>query len=166
MDTFEIPGVTNGKYYYCETPGSACVIPINSQGKILCIKQYRYLAERMSIEFPGGGVKPDQSAEDAAVSELAEEVGVVAEKMQLLATIYPFPGLVKESQYVFIASGLTKAPVSHRDETEEFELLFLSPEEIENLIASGEMIDGWALGAWAVARPHVLRLVDEIHSNQ
>lgn len=165
MDEFEIPGVTTGKYYYCETPGSACVIPINDEGKILCVKQYRYLAERMSVEFPGGGVKENQSIEDAVRAELAEEAGVVSDRLQFISTIYPFPGLVKEAQHIYLATGLQEATEVHQDETEEFELIYATPEDVEQFIATGEMTDGWALGAWAVARSHVLQIVDEIREN-
>lgn len=166
MDEFEIPGVTTGKYYYCETPGSVCVIPIDNDGTILCVKQYRYLADRMSIEFPGGGVKADQSIENAVRAELAEEVGMTADQLQFVATIYPFPGLVKEAQHIFLATKLQTVSETHKDATEEFELLRATPEDIEQYIASGEMIDGWALGAWAVARPRILRLVDEIRPSK
>ncbi|MCX6714647.1 MAG: NUDIX hydrolase [Candidatus Uhrbacteria bacterium] len=166
MDEFEIPGVTTGKYYYCETPGSACVIPIDSEGKILCVKQYRYLAERTSIEFPGGGIKADQTIEDAVRAELAEEAGVAADQLQFIATIYPFPGLVKEAQYIYLATGLREVSGAHQDETEEFELLRATPNDIEQFIATGEMTDGWALGAWAVVRPHVLRFIDENQSSK
>lgn len=165
VDEFEIPGVTKGTYTYAISNGSAVIIPIDADGKIVCVKQYRYLAERFSLEFPGGGIKKEQVPEEAAHAELAEEAGFHAERMIHVGTVAPILGFLKESEYVYVATDLQPA-VAHKDDTEEFEIVRLTVDEIESAIQSGEIFNGWALGAWAVARPHVLRLVDEIHRNQ
>lgn len=165
-DTFEIPGKTQGIYEYVETPGAVVIIAIDDEGKLLCLKQYRYLAEKMSLEFPGGGIKQGQDPENAARAELGEEARREAGKLIHVASFHPLLGVVKEVVHVFIATQLIKTEEYHLDATEEFEDVRLTPDEWEQAIQSGEAINGFVLGAWAVARPHVLRIVDEIRRNQ
>lgn len=165
-DTFEIPGKTQGTYEYVETPGAVVIIPIDDDGKLLCLRQYRYLAEKMSLEFPGGGIKQGQTPEDAARAELGEEGRYEAGTLTHVASFHPLLGVLKEVVHVFIATELKSNEDHHLDATEEFEMVRLSPEEWEQAIQFSEAINGFVLGAWAIARPHVLRLVDEIRSSK
>lgn len=164
-DTFEIPDVTKGDYHYIQTPGAVVVIPIDHEGKMMCVRQYRYLAKKMSLEFPGGGIKIEQTPHDAARAELTEEGHVLADHLEQVAIFHPLLGLVKETVYVFVATGLHKVDDFHQDDTEEFEDARLTPEEWEQAIASEQVINGFVLSAWAVARSHVLQIVDEIREN-
>ncbi len=166
MDEFEIPEKTNGNYYYMQSPGSVSIVAVNGEGKILLLKMYRYLAERFGLEFPGGGVKPGQTNEEAARAEFAEEFQLEAGRMQFVATVFPLAGLVKEEEHVFVAMDLKPIEGHHQDETEEFEGEWLALEELEQAIGDGRIFNGHELSAWAVARPHVLRIVDEIRSSK
>ncbi|MFA7627467.1 MAG: ADP-ribose pyrophosphatase, partial [Candidatus Kapaibacterium sp.] len=56
-DKYNMPSGRAGEYFYVETPGSVMVIPLLDNGRIILVKQYRYLNKRFSFEFPGGGIK-------------------------------------------------------------------------------------------------------------
>jgi hypothetical protein len=47
------------------------------------------------------------------------------------------------------------------DETEEFEILRLSPNEVEARIRSGALWDGMTIAAWAIARPEIDRVAPQ-----
>ncbi|MBU2636703.1 MAG: hypothetical protein KJ963_06415, partial [Bacteroidetes bacterium] len=47
-DEIELPSGKPGEYHYVHTNGSSLVVPVTGEGKIIMVRQYRYLAERDS----------------------------------------------------------------------------------------------------------------------
>jgi ADP-ribose pyrophosphatase len=151
LDRCELPSGAPGEYHFVHTPGSAMVVPVEADGRVLLVNQYRYLLDRESLEFPGGGVKEGSTHEAAARAELAEEVGRTAATLEPVGTFNPFNGVTDEMCRVFLARGLRPVEAAP-DETEEFEVLALAPAEIDARIRSGEIWDGMTLAAWCLAR--------------
>ncbi|MFA6572096.1 MAG: NUDIX hydrolase, partial [Bacteroidota bacterium] len=110
---------------------------------------YRYLNKRLSIEFPGGGIKTGQTSIETAVAELKEECGVKAEKFILLGEFNPFNGVTNEISSVYVAEELSECK-AEPDDTEEFEILRLTYNEINEKIKTGEIWDGMTLAAWSL----------------
>lgn len=130
--------------------GCVIVIPINREGKIVLVRQYRYLFNEETIEFPAGKIDEGEDAEASARRELKEEVGYEADELIPLGELYLSVGLSNGKAHVFLARGLTFVGASPED-SEEFEYMHLSPEEITRLIARGEMKWGTCVGAWTLA---------------
>ncbi|HBK34190.1 TPA: hypothetical protein DEP34_04075 [Candidatus Uhrbacteria bacterium] len=151
LDEFELPNGAKGEYHYMKTRGSVAIIAIDAGGKILLHRQYRYIFDRESLECPAGGIKPDQTPREAATAELAEEIGVRAKILEEVGSFAVGTGLLDDVVKVFIAKDLSFM-TSEKDETEEFEHMRLSPEEIDTAIFRGEMWDGVSISAWAIAK--------------
>ena len=149
-NTFVLPSGTHGVYHYVETPGSVMVVPVAADGRVVLVRQYRYLNGRDSVEFPGGGIPRGMAAAAAAEKELREEAGLVADTLLPLGTFNPYNGVTNELCHVFLATGHRTVP-SEPDETEECEALLVSREELSALIARGEIWDGMTLAAWSMA---------------
>ncbi len=150
VDEVQLPSGKLGEYHYVHTNGSSLIIPVFDDGKILMVKQYRYLAQRESLEFPCGSIDDGATIEEMAVQELAEEAGVAAGELSFVGTYNPYNGVTDEMCNVFIARKLTPVYVPH-DDTEEFERIILSREEINSKIKSNEIWDGMTLAAWILA---------------
>lgn len=148
-DKYGLPNGKTGEYHYVHTPGSVFIIPRLKNGTFLLVKQYRYLNRRISLEFPGGGIKIDLGAEASAQNELAEEAGIKAHRMYRLGSFNPCNGLTDELCTVFLAEDFTEISADH-DESEEFEYLSVSEEEIGKMIKNGQLWDGMTLAAWAL----------------
>ena len=157
LDRFLLPDGTEGEYHHVHTEGSVMVVPVAADGRLLLVNQYRYLLDRESLEFPGGGVKPGQPAEEAARAELAEEAGVAAGELVHVGRFDPYNGVTDELCELYVARGLTPEPHAVPDETEALEVVPLEVAAFEARIASGEIWDGMTLAAWCLARAHVLR---------
>jgi ADP-ribose pyrophosphatase len=151
-DQIELPSGKSGEYHYVLTNGSSMVIPETSEGKLLLVRQYRYTGNRDSLEFPCGGVKEGATHDDTARTELAEETGYLADHLEPVGSYNPCNGLVDEICRVYIARNLRHVG-SHPDESESFELVWLTVEEVEALIRDGTIWDGMTLAAWAIVRP-------------
>lgn len=147
QDAYTLPDGSTGTYYYVHTSGSVIVVPRMADGRIVLVQQYRYLNRRPSLEFPGGGIRPGTSPEQAARAELQEEAGLSPLHLKPLGTINPCKGLTDELCTVFLAEGLADVP-SSPDHSEEFELLSLTAGEVDDAIRRGDIWDGMTLSAW------------------
>lgn len=147
FDEYVLPSGSNGKYYYVDSRGSTLIIPKLYDGKFVLTKQYRYLNKLESIEFPGGGLSQNCTSEKNALNELEEETGFKAENISLLGEYNPFNGVTNEICKVFLAEKLIKTE-QKLDESEQIELLFLTFDEINNLIISNKIWDGMSISAW------------------
>ncbi len=149
LDVFQLPSEKRGEYHYVHTNGSSMVIAQHDDGTLVMVKQYRYLNNRESFEFVCGGVKDGHSYEDTAQKELAEEAGLHAKKFECIGEFNPYNGVTNEICKVYVATDLTPFN-SSPDETEEFEVLRLHHNEIDELIRKRIVWDGMTLAAWSL----------------
>lgn len=148
-DRVVLPSGEEGEYHYVQTPGSVMVIPFADDGRFLLVRQYRYLNRRESIEFPAGGIKAGQSAEDAARAELREEAGSEAGVLEEIGYFNPFNGVTDELCRVFVAHELVTV-AAEPDATEEFELLRLDRAGLRAAASAGTLWDGMTLAAFSL----------------
>ncbi len=154
VESFEIPGRHRGEYHYVHSLGASLVIPVGPDKRILLVRQYRYLGDRVSLEFPCGGVKEGSNHELTAREELAEEAGLEAEVIEQVGEFNPYNGVTDEICRVYVARQL-RPVVSRPDATEEFEQITITPAELEEKIDSGEVWDGMTLAGWMIVRKHI-----------
>ncbi len=154
-DRYVLPTGLEGEYYYAETPGIAMIIPVLENGTIALTLQYRYLADKQSIEFPAGGIK-HYEPQEAARRELEEETGYIADELIKLAVVEPANGFVKDTMHIFLARVST-ANTQRLDDTEEIDILYRKPEEIDRMIIQGDIWCGETVAAWFFARHHLFQ---------
>src|SRR4051812_25085794 len=73
-------------------PPSVVLIPLEDDGRVVLIRQYRAPIGRMTWELPAGSLEEDESAEDAARRECEEEIGRVPARLERLGGWFPVPG--------------------------------------------------------------------------
>ena len=123
---------------------SVVLIPVQDDGRIVMIRQYRHALERDIWELPAGNVDEGESAEAAAARECEEEIGQVPAKVERLGSFYPTPGYCDEEMIFFRVSGLRPpAPDStHKpDEDEDIESRAMSAMDAKAMVKRGEIID-------------------------
>jgi ADP-ribose pyrophosphatase len=153
-DMFSLPSGKPGEYHYVHTNGSSMVIPVLDDGTILMVNQYRYLAERESMEFPCGSVEDGSSYDQTASHELAQETGYSAKKISMVGEFNPYNGVTDEMCRIYIAKELQFVG-GVPDDTEEFELVSLTPGQIDDNIRTGVIWDGMSVAAWCISRAKV-----------
>jgi ADP-ribose pyrophosphatase len=153
LDEFEIEGSGKGKYHYVHTIGSTMIIPVTNDNKIILVNQYRYLNQKESIEFPCGSVEEGLLFEDNAIKELREETGFSSMKLIKAGEFSPYNGVSDEMCVVYVAKNLFSDPLEG-DFTEDFELKFASPSEIDIMIDNNIIWDGMSIAAWTLAKKY------------
>jgi ADP-ribose pyrophosphatase len=148
-DTFNIPEVKTGEYHYVSTKGSSMVIPFVTEDKVICVKQYRYLNDDFSIEFPCGGVLENDDYFITAKKELEEETGYTSNNIEPIGEFNPYNGVTNEICKVFVARDLKKCD-SKPDITEEFEILILTFDEIKDMVRKKFLWDGMTLASISI----------------
>ena len=122
-------------------PGGAVIVPIKDDGKIILVKQFRYPLQKTLIELPAGKLDKGEDPLKCAARELEEETGYKAKEIKKLGQIYTAPGYCTEILHIYSAKKLTPGN-HHREEGEQgMEILELSLDEIEKMIANGEITD-------------------------
>jgi 8-oxo-dGTP pyrophosphatase MutT (NUDIX family) len=92
-------------------PGAVAVVPLHDDGTVTMVRQYRAALDADVVEIPAGLRDVDGEPEaDTAARELAEEVGLAADHLELLATFHNSPGFCDEQVWVFLATGLRAVP--------------------------------------------------------
>jgi ADP-ribose pyrophosphatase len=150
-DGIELPSGNPGEYHYVHTNGSSMVIPIQGDGTVVLVNQYRYLLDKESLEFPCGSVKDGSTHDEAARQELVEETGYSAKSLIPAGEFNPYNGVTDEMCRVYVARDLTYIGGTP-DDTEEFEIVRATPAEFDAYIASGVIWDGMTIAAWSIAK--------------
>lgn len=127
-------------------PGAVAIIPINAEGEILLIKQYRRAVQKILIEVPAGTLELEENILDCAHRELQEETGFKAETMIPLGKLYTCPGFCTEEIHMFLGKDLIISPLPG-DETEAIDLLPLSLDAALTMIDTGEITDAKTISA-------------------
>lgn len=132
--------------------GGAAIVALDNEGYIYMVRQYRIAAGAEMLEIPAGKLEPKEDPKAAALRELTEETGMVAEDCDLLFSMYATPGYCAEKLYVYFVQGLT-AYHPHRDEGEFLHIVRMPFDEALEMVLRGEFQDAKTIsGILAAAR--------------
>jgi len=129
---------------YIDHPGAVAVLPMNDDGEILLIKQYRHPVGMALWEIPAGLL--DVEGEDfvaGAARELAEEADLVAARWNVLADFFNSPGSSSEAIRIYLARGLSDVPGhelhERTDEEAEIELHWIRLDDAVRAVLEGRL---------------------------
>ena len=126
-------------------PGSVGIIPRQADGRIVLVRQFRYVAGRELWEIPAGTLdKPGEEIPAAARRELAEEAGFTAARWTMLGTAYLMPGYCDERMTFFLAEDLSPTP-AHAELDESFKVNPFDLHDLQVLNSTGELQDAKTL---------------------
>lgn len=121
--------------------GSAVMMPVDDDNRVLLVRQYRLPANQLLWELPAGKIDEGESALQAAKRELGEETGLSAKKWKRLVSFYPSPGYIEERMTIFLATELTQGE-SHPMDDERIETRWFAKKELRTAIETNKILDG------------------------
>ena len=90
--------------------------------ELVLVRQSRPATDEPTLELPSGKIEPDETPEQAAARELAEECGLAAARLREVGSFWAVPAYSTELVHLFEASGLNAADPAELDEDEDVEV--------------------------------------------
>ena len=140
-------------FFVLLSPDWANVVPITPEGRVVLIRQFRPGTREVVIEVPGGMVEPSEpDPAAAALRELEEETGYVADRIEKTASIRPNPAIQRNWLHMFVATGARPTGSIHPDESEEIRPFEATWDEVDALVRDGSITHALTLTALMFAR--------------
>jgi ADP-ribose pyrophosphatase len=146
VDTVEKAGRRKTTRDVVEHSDCVAVVAIDEQDNVILVRQFRHPVDRFLLEIPAGGIDPGEDPLDSVRRELQEEIGYFPRRIDKLGGFYSIPGYGTEYLHCFLATDLVPGRLVAED-TEDIELVRISPSEIPRLITSGEICDAKSIAA-------------------
>lgn len=120
--------------------GGACILPVDKDGNVTMVRQFRYAFGEEIWELPAGKLEPGEDPFESAKRELSEECGLSADNYTDLGVVYPTVGYDSEKIYLWAATGLHKGG-QHLDAGEFLDVVRMPFEEALQKVLHGEIKD-------------------------
>ena len=143
---YVLPDGREREYDLVDHLDAVTILPVNSEGEILFVRQYRIGAESVLLELPAGLIDKDEDPGETAMRELREETGMAAEKFVRLGGFYMTAGYSNEYMTVFLAKELYASPL-RKDDDEFLDLVNIPIKKALEMARCGELIDGKSIAA-------------------
>lgn len=127
-------------------PGGVVMVPVDEEGNVYLVRQYRYPYAKVLLEVPAGKLEWGEDPFAAAQRELEEEIGAHAERWTPMGELLPTPGFCDEVQHIYLARGLTFGR-SHPDEDEFLEPVKIPMAELAAMAVDGRLEDSKTVAA-------------------
>jgi ADP-ribose pyrophosphatase len=145
-DSLRLPDGHETKLDIVEHVGSVVIIPIDDDGNLLFVRQYRHAAGLDLLELPAGTLNEGELPLECARREIREETGMAADKIEHLGGFYLAPGYSTEYMNVYLGTDLRKDPlVPDADEILSVEYLPLN--QVLKMVEEGKIPDAKTLAA-------------------
>jgi ADP-ribose pyrophosphatase len=153
-DTLKTPDGRETRLDIVEHHGSVVLLPLDENGNLLFVRQYRHAAAQDLLELPAGTLKEGEPPQECAAREIREETGFAAGRLERLGQFYLAPGYSTESMVVFLATELRPDPLQ-ADEDEFLQVERIPAARALALAERGELPDAKSLAALLLAGPHL-----------
>ncbi len=145
-DTIEINQGKTTTFDFINHKGASAMVPVDDQGKILMVRQYRNAVDSYSLEIPAGGLNPGEDNETCAIRECEEETGYKAGEVHHLIDVYTTVAFSNEKICIYYTTGITPSK-QNLDEDEFVTIERYSLEELTRMILDGEIKDAKTVAA-------------------
>lgn len=160
---FRLPNGKERKYDLVKHHGAVTILPVDAQGRVWFVRQYRIGAQQSLLELPAGLLEEGESAEDSALREVREEIGMAAGRLQRLGEFYMVPGYSTEKLVAFLATELVPSALP-MDDDEFLEHEAIPVQEVYARIARGEFLDGKTIATMLLAQPYLSNLTGDANT--
>jgi len=139
-DVINLPDGREARREIVKHAPAAAVLPVDTDGKLIFVRQYRHSVNAMALEVPAGILEKGEAPAVGAARELEEETGKAAGKLTFIFKFYSSIGFCDEEISVYIAEDLSTTS-QNPDEDEFVTVEKYTPDEAFQLIADGRIAD-------------------------
>jgi ADP-ribose pyrophosphatase len=139
-DTIEIEGGRQTVFDFVGHKGASAMIPVDQDGKVLMVRQYRNAIDRATLEIPAGGLNAGEDNLACAIRECEEETGYLAGEVHHLIDVYTTVAFSNEKICIYYAKELTPSK-QNLDEDEFVSVERFHIDELVKMIMDGVIQD-------------------------
>ncbi len=140
VDTCKLQnGTTKDDYYVLEYPDWVNAIALTEDKQLILVRQYRFAADIISLEIPGGVMDAGEDPETAIKRELIEETGYTFRTCERIVSLYPNPATSTNQTHTFLLTGGKKTHEQHLDEHEILNVELYAVEEVKVLMEENKI---------------------------
>jgi ADP-ribose pyrophosphatase len=140
VDDIKLPDGRQTSREVVEHGDCVAVIPLDADGNVLLVRQFRKPVEKDLLEIPAGCIDPGEEPVATVRREMREEIGYLPRKIERLGGFYASPGYCTEYLHLYLANDLVPDRLQAED-TDSIELVRVPLSRIAGLIASGDICD-------------------------
>jgi ADP-ribose pyrophosphatase len=153
-DHLRTPDGHETKFDIVEHHGSVVILPVDADGSLLFVRQYRHAAGLDLLELPAGTLDEGEAPEACAGREVREETGMAAGRLEHLGGFYLAPGYSTEYMHVYLATDLRHDPLE-ADADEFLSVERIPVAEALAMAMRGDIPDAKSLAAFTLALPRL-----------
>jgi 8-oxo-dGTP pyrophosphatase MutT (NUDIX family) len=137
-----------GEFYYLDSRDWVIVVAPAGEGELIMIQQFRWGADALSWELPGGIVDDGEDPVTAGLRELREETGYEARRGRHIGRCRPNPAILNNYCHFVLAEKVTPAASgTNFDEHEEIRVCCLPEPTVMRWVREERITHALALGA-------------------
>ena len=121
-------------------PGGMCVVPLDDEGNVYMVRQFRYPFQTQLIEIPAGKLEYGEDQRQCGLRELKEEAGAECAKFTYLGKLYPTVAYDSEVIHMYLAQDLSFGE-QHLDDDEFLDVFKVPFDKAVEMVMNGEILD-------------------------
>lgn len=157
QDTIELPDGQTKEWDFIMHKGAAAIIPMDEEGKIIMVRQYRNAIDSYTLEIPAGGLNPDEDMKTCAMRECEEETGYRALDAVHLIDVNTTVAFCNEKIGIYFTRNLAPSK-QNLDEGEYVTIERYSLDELIAKIHAGDITDAKTISGLTTLK---LRLLEQ-----
>jgi ADP-ribose pyrophosphatase len=152
VDEVRLPNGASTSLDIVEHVNAVTILPIDSDGQIWFVRQYRHPAGLEILELPAGTLEDGEDPIACAHREIQEEIGMGAKSLRKIGSYFLAPGYSTEYMFVYLAMDLF--PSTLPQDEDEFLTVVRHPLScVFEWVRSGELQDAKTLASLYLAQP-------------
>ena len=147
LDRIRLPNGNVCELELIRHPGAAAVVPVDDEGRVLLVRQYRHASGGWLLEVPAGKLDGGEPAEECAARELEEETGYRASELIEIGRVDPNPAFLSNRCWTYLALGCRSDGTVSLDPSEEIEVSLVPIGDFARLIDDGTITHSLVIAA-------------------
>jgi 8-oxo-dGTP pyrophosphatase MutT (NUDIX family) len=136
------------EFYVVEAPDWINVVPLTEDQRVVFVRQFRFGANALTLEIPGGMCDEGEEPRVSALRELREETGYDTTELVDLGWVHPNPAVQSNRCHTFLARNATRVGDPAPEGDEAFEIVTVPLADVPGLIRDGSITHALVIAAF------------------